>query len=79
MKAKTKCNILGNDISYVREGSGENDIFEILNKYNPSCVLLYNGLGTKSGLDLLKRIKEDKNYSHVPVIMLTKKNVINVK
>ena len=51
--------------------NGEDDIFEILNKHNPSCVLLDYNLGTKNGIDLLKKIKTDENYSTLPVIMLT--------
>ena len=50
---------------------GQDDIFETLNKHNPSCLLLDYNLGTENGIDLLKKIKADKSYSTLPVIMLT--------
>lgn len=50
---------------------GNGDIFQLIEKHKPACILLDYNLGNISGSDLLKKIKTESNFSNMPVIMLT--------
>ena len=50
---------------------GSNSITKQIETNSPVCVILDYYLGAKSGIDILKSIKNNSLTSHVPVIMLT--------
>lgn len=51
--------------------SNSEETFEILEKNQPDLVLLDIVLHNESGLDILKRIKEDSKYQFMYVVMIT--------
>ncbi len=64
-----------NNISTVRNGKEAIDFVYKLNSYkdvdNPDLILLDINLPLKSGHEVLKEIKGNRETAHIPVIMLT--------
>ena len=50
---------------------------ELLERKSPSVILVDLMMPEMNGLELCKRIKENQNYCHIPVILLTAKSMIS--
>jgi len=51
--------------------SGQEEFIEDIEMICPNCILLDYNLGTKDGIDQLKKLKANQSIASIPVIMLT--------
>lgn len=51
--------------------TGEADVIEHIKQNIPDCILLDYNLRATTGIDILKQLKSQKEYTEIPVIMLT--------
>ncbi len=56
------------EVAFTRDGEGA---VELMRKFMPNLILMDIQLQGISGLDIIKRIKEDKHIRHVPIIAVT--------
>jgi two-component system response regulator len=69
-------NKLNNDLVMAASGKEALAVLQNKNKADlPQLILLDINLPDISGIDLLTRIKKDKNLSNIPVVILTGSNV----
>ncbi len=69
-------NKLNNDLVMATSGKEALAVLQNKNKADlPQLILLDINLPDISGIDLLTRIKKDKNLSNIPVVILTGSNV----
>ena len=64
-------NSLSSLFSRVLEASNGKDALTIIKNSNPDLIITEARLPQMSGLELCRTIKKTKQYSHIPVIMLT--------
>lgn len=57
---------------------GQNDIIPLIKENQPNCILLDYNLGHLEGLELLKIIKSEDDFSNISVIMLTNERKPNI-
>ncbi len=56
------------DVSFTRDGEVA---VELMRKFMPNLILMDIQLQGISGLDIIKKIKEDKHIRHIPIIAVT--------
>jgi putative two-component system response regulator len=69
-------NILINKYDVFTIQSGEK-LFKILEKVSPDLILLDVEMPEMNGYEVIKRLKDDERYRHIPVVFLTAKNDSN--
>lgn len=52
--------------------------FEVLVNNNPDLIILDKNLPDKSGFEVLKSIRKSKNYSEIPVMIITADTAVSV-
>ena len=52
--------------------------FEVLVNNNPDLIILDKNLPDKSGFEVLKSIRKSKNYSTIPVMIITADTAVSV-
>ena len=50
---------------------GQSDILNLIRENQPNCILLDYNLGSIEGIELLKKIKMEDDFSNISVIMMT--------
>ncbi|MFC1752831.1 PleD family two-component system response regulator [Thermoproteota archaeon] len=50
---------------------GTKDILAYINELTPDAVLLDANLSAMNGLEMCKKLKKDKQYHHIPIILFT--------
>ena len=51
------------------------ELFVALEEQRPSVILIDSNLSPEPGVEILKRLKSDKHYSSIPVVILTESSI----
>ena len=70
------CHELGTDF-HMQECSNGKEALALVLKKAPDLIISDIMMPEMNGLELCKRIKENQNYCHIPVILLTAKSMIS--
>jgi len=70
--------VLKDDYDYIEASDGL-EAFELLNKYTPDIILIDAIMPKMDGFETIKKIREQKKYKRVPILMITSLNNLKMK
>ncbi|MEE4357161.1 MAG: response regulator [Desulfococcaceae bacterium] len=75
VQKKSMMQLIGNgDVESVAADSAQ-EAFRLLSEEHFDCMILDLGLGDMSGFELLAKIRKNKKFAHIPVIIYTGKDI----
>ena len=75
-------NYLSKELSvnyHIRQAGNGHDAIEVLQNENIQLIISDIMMPVMDGIELCRKLKNDLNYSHIPIILLTAKNSLNSK